>query len=211
MKKITKKTLKGFVVGVIVTTIFMTTAVGAQVKDTIDVIFNSINVSVNGETQDVNNFLYEGTTYVPLRTISEIFDKEVTWDGDTNTASVDDKKISKDDLIIDIGNSTQFTDKEIGEAINLVKENFDFPASKLTKVWYNEEESDKFTKLYLESGRGSVNGVKPDNVIVLLSNFEVGDSGDNSVLNPNSTYENYQWVLIRDNKTSDWEIDDQGY
>ena len=63
----------------------------------------------------------------------------------------------------------------------------------------------------MESGRGSVNGVKPDNVIVLLSNFEVGDSGDNSVLNPNSTYENYQWVLIRDNKTSDWEIDDQGY
>ena len=211
MKKITKKTFKNIVVGLIITTMFMTTAVGAQIKDSIDVIFNSINIRLNGEEQDLNNFLYEGTTYVPLRDISNLFDKEVSWDDDNNTASVDDKEIDEDTLIIDIGNSINFTEKEIAEAIKLVEENFDFPASKLTKVWYNEEESDKLTKLYLESGRGSVNGVKPDNVIALLSNFEVGDSGDNSVLNPNSTYENYQWVLIRDNKTSDWKIDDQGY
>lgn len=211
MKKTTKKTLKSFVVGVIITTFFMSTAVGAQVKNTIDVIYNSINITINGEDQDIDNFLYEGTTYVPLRDISDLFDKEVTWDSDTRTASVEDKESSKDDLIIDIGNSTQFTEKEIAEAINTVKDNFKFPASTLTKIWYNEEESDKFSKLYLESGKGSINGVKPENVIVLLSNFDVDDSGDNPVLNPDSTYENYQWVVIRDNNTSDWRIDDWGY
>ena len=75
MGKMPKKALKGFVVGVIITTMFMSTAVGAQVKNTIDVIFNSINITVNGEDQDIDNLLYEGRTYVPLRAISEIFEK----------------------------------------------------------------------------------------------------------------------------------------
>ena len=67
MKKTTKKTLKSFVVGVIITTMFMSTAVGAQIKNTIDVMFNTINIKINGEDQDIDNFLYEGTTYVPIR------------------------------------------------------------------------------------------------------------------------------------------------
>ncbi|HZK33672.1 MAG TPA: copper amine oxidase N-terminal domain-containing protein [Tissierellaceae bacterium] len=96
MKKTRKKALKGFVVGVIITTMFMSTAVGAQVKNTIDVMFNSINITVNGEDQDINNFLYEGTTYVPLRAISEIFNKEVNWDGETKTASVKDIEVGED-------------------------------------------------------------------------------------------------------------------
>lgn len=94
--------------------------------------------------------------------------------------------------------------KEISKTIELVQNDFVFPSSALTKIQYKEEESDKFSKHCLENGKGSVNGVKFENVIAFLSNFNVDDSGDNPVLNPNSTYENYQWVLIRDNKTSDW-------
>ena len=96
MKYTTKKTLKGFLVGVIITTIFMTTAVGAQVKDTIAVVFNAVNITINGENQDLDNFIYEGTTYVPLRAISEIFGKEVNWDGETKTASVKDIEAEED-------------------------------------------------------------------------------------------------------------------
>ena len=106
---------------------------------------------------------------------------------------------------------SKFTKEEIAEAIKAVKDNFNFPASTLTKVWYNREESDKLAKLYLQSGKGSINGVKAENVIVLLSNFDVDDSGDNPVLNSDSTYENFQWILIRDSKESDWIIDDWGY
>lgn len=115
------------------------------------------------------------------------------------------------ELVIEIGNSNKFDKKEIEDAVNLVRDNFSFPASTLTKIWYSEEESDKFTKFYLENGKGSVNGSKSENVIVLLSNFDVDDSGDNPVLNPGSTYENYNWILIRDNKNSEWTIDDSGY
>jgi len=105
----------------------------------------------------------------------------------------------------------KFTEQEIEQAIKIVENDFAFPAASLTKVWYEEKESNKLSKLYLESGRGSVNGTEPGNVIVLLSNFDVDDSGDNPVLNPSSTYENYQWILIRDDQTSDWKIDDWGY
>ncbi len=121
--------------------------------------------------------------------------------------------ISKSNIepTINIGDSIKFTKEEIGEAIELVKNDFDFSASTLTKIWYKEEESDKFSKLYLDYGRGSVNGAESENVIVLLSNFDVDDSGEDSSLNPNSTYENFQWILIRSDDSSDWEIDDRGY
>ena len=116
-----------------------------------------------------------------------------------------------DEVITDIGDSSKFTEEEITKAIEIVKDSFGFPASTLTKIMYNEEEAEKLTKIYLEGGKGSKNGAKPENVIVLLSNFDVDDSGDNPVLNPGSTYENYQWILIRDDKKGEWIIDDFGY
>lgn len=120
------------------------------------------------------------------------------------------EKISND-IKIDISKSTKFSKDEINEAIDCVKNNFSFPASTLTKIWYDEEKSNYLVETYLKNGQGSVNGVSPENVIILLSNFDVDGSGDNPVLEPNSTYTDYQWVLKRDNETSAWEIDDCGY
>lgn len=94
MKKTRKQSVKAFLLGVIVTSIFMTTVFGGQLKESIDVIFNSIKISVNGQDQDIDNFLYQDTTYVPLRAISEIFNKEVTWDGESRRASISDIDLS---------------------------------------------------------------------------------------------------------------------
>lgn len=158
--------------------------------------------SVDGEKVklDVPATVISGNTFVPVRFIGESLGAKVEWFNPHKTIRIDLED-----------RSTQFTKEEIGEAIKVVEDNFGFPACTLTKVWYNEKESDQFRKGYLESGKGSVNRVKPENVIVLLSNFDVDDSGDNPVLNPGSTYWDYQWILIRDNKTSDWKIDDWGY
>ncbi|RII34623.1 DUF4829 domain-containing protein [Clostridium chromiireducens] len=81
----------------------------------------------------------------------------------------------------------------------------------MTKLWYDEKKSDQFIEGYLKNGRGSVNGVKPENVIVLLSNFDVDPSGGDGSLNPNSTYDNYNWILIRGSKMDNWKVDDRGY
>lgn len=49
---------------------------------------NLVDVTLNGEKQDIETLLYEGKTYVPLREISEILGKDVEWDSETKTANI---------------------------------------------------------------------------------------------------------------------------
>lgn len=112
---------------------------------------------------------------------------------------------------LDIGESTKFSKEEIDNAVDCLKRSFDFEACTLTKIYYNEEISNTAIEDYLQFGNGSVNKVKAENVIVLLSDFDVDNSGDNPVLNPGETYTNYNWILIRDDKNSDWKVDDCGF
>lgn len=112
---------------------------------------------------------------------------------------------------LDIGESTKFSKEEIDNAVDCLKRSFDFEACTLTKIYYNEEISNTAVEDYLQFGNGSVNKVKAENVIVLLSDFDVDNSGDNPVLNPGKTYTNYNWILIRDDKNSDWKVDDCGF
>ncbi len=114
--------------------------------------------------------------------------------------------------IVTINKSIKFSEKEISNAENSVKKKFkDFKGCTLIKLWYDEEKSNNFIEGYLKNGKGSVNGVQAENVIVLLSNFDVDSSGGDGSLNPNSTYSNWSWILIRDNKTDKWKVDDWGY
>lgn len=112
---------------------------------------------------------------------------------------------------LDIGESTKFSKEEIDNAVDCLKRSFDFEACTLTKIYYNEEISNTAVEDYLQFGNGSVNKVKAENVIVLLSDFDVDNSGNNPVLNPGETYTNYNWILIRDDKNSDWKVDDCGF
>lgn len=117
-----------------------------------------------------------------------------------------------DGASVNLGKSSKFSEKEIKAAAKCVEKKFkDFSGCALTKLWYDEKKSNEFTKGYLSNGKGLVNGVKAENVIVLLSDFNVGSSGADYGFNPNSTYSNWNWILIRDSKTGDWRADDWGY
>ena len=117
-----------------------------------------------------------------------------------------------DNVTVNIDKSSKFSEEEINNAINCVMKKFkDFKGCNLTKLWYDEEKSNNFTEEYLKGGRGSINGVKAENVIVLLSNFDVDSSGAAGGFNPDSTYSDWNWILIRDSKTSKWRVDDCGY
>ncbi len=87
-----RKGLRGFVAGVITMLLLLgTVAMASPVKQTIEVVLNSVNLTVNGEKVAADNILYEGRTYVQLREIAEMLGKEVGWDGETNTATINDK------------------------------------------------------------------------------------------------------------------------
>lgn len=117
-----------------------------------------------------------------------------------------------DNVVVSTEKSEKFSEEEVNSAISCVKKKFkDFKGCTLTNLWYDEAKSNDFIKGYLSNGRGSVNGVKAENVIVLLSDFNVDSSGGDGSLNPNSTYGGWNWILIRDSKTGNWRVDDWGY
>lgn len=88
-----KKIIRGISIGIIIAVMLTSTVLGAQVKKTIDVIYNSVNLTVNGSKVNADNILYEGITYIPIRAIAEALGKEVGWSQETFTASIDDKKL----------------------------------------------------------------------------------------------------------------------
>ena len=56
----------------------------------IEVEYRDISIIVNGKKiqTDVEPFIYNGRTFVPVRWVAEALDKEVGWNGDTWTVSV---------------------------------------------------------------------------------------------------------------------------
>ena len=70
---------------------------------------------------------------------------------------------------------------------------------------------DQMRKDYTESGRGSVNNTAVENVIVFRVDFTVSVPADGKSAYSNGDYKDYCMILIRDNKNSQWLIDDMGY
>lgn len=106
--------------------------------------------------------------------------------------------------IIDV-DSEIYSDTEINSAIDTVEEYFksNFEGCTLTMLKYAGDDqnkaSDKWAKQY-----------DAEKAIVLLSSFDVDSSGGDGSLNPNSKYDNWQWILV-ENESGTWEHVNHGY
>lgn len=107
-----------------------------------------------------------------------------------------------------IGGSEKFTKDELKAAVRVVREHA-FESTFVTRIVYDEARSDEVVRSYTETGRGSVNGVEKENVIVLFTDFVTG--GSTGSLNPHDVYTDYNWILIRDGREGMWVVDDCGY
>lgn len=95
------KGFKGFIIGFMCCAILTASVAYAQDSTQIEVYFNDLKYMIDGVQKKpiVNQgFIYSGTTYVPLRFISEALGKEVSWDGETDTIWVG-KKLGKTVLL----------------------------------------------------------------------------------------------------------------
>ena len=107
---------------------------------------------------------------------------------------------------ISIGNSSKFSKEEIESAMQAVIKKFkDFRGGDLKQLWHDDKSN--YETVYISPGVA----VDESNVIVLYSNFDTDSRSINYGAIPNNTYKNWKWVLIRDNKTSEWKVYNFGY
>ncbi len=105
-----------------------------------------------------------------------------------------------------IPQSEVYSEQDIANAMDVVEKKFnsDFDGCALTDLWYDEDasasSSDEWSAQY-----------HADEAIVLLSNFDVDSSGGDGSLNPNSTYTDWQWILVRNKDSNTWELGTWGY
>lgn len=94
-----KKRLQGLFAGVLIGIMLASGSVFAKnIQEVINAVYMNVKLVVDGEEitpKDVNGnvvepFIYNGTTYLPVRAIGEAFNKDVHWDGDTATVYVGD-------------------------------------------------------------------------------------------------------------------------
>ena len=89
-----KEKAKGYVAGFITASLLASTiAFAAPIEKAITALYNDIKIYVDGvkiDPKDANGkavepFIYDGTTYLPVRAVGEALDKTVTWDGATQS------------------------------------------------------------------------------------------------------------------------------
>jgi hypothetical protein len=79
-------------------TFFAGMGVGADLSELVRIYRNTLTIQVNGTKVSADNFLYNDTTYVPLRAISEMLGKDVGWNAVTRVASIDEPSYQKEAL-----------------------------------------------------------------------------------------------------------------
>ena len=104
--------------------------------------------------------------------------------------------------------SKLYSQEDIDAAIAVIIEEFrSWQGCKLTEIYYAGDETNQQENAYYIKG-----GVYPNaqEMIVLESSFEVDESGGDGSLNPNTTYNHWKWLLVREDGGT-WEHVDHGY
>ena len=101
--------------------------------------------------------------------------------------------------------SDMYEAADIESAIEVTMKYFrsQFPGCTLTSITYAGDESSRAHADWAERNQA-------DEVIVLTSSFDVDSSGGDGSLSPNSTYDNWNWILVRNNGGM-WRHVDHGY
>ena len=93
------KRLQGLIAGTLAGTMLTSGVVFAkQISETAELFYNNIKIVVNGQEiqpKDPNGnyvepFIINGTTYLPVRAVSDALGVNVDWDGNTNTVILSD-------------------------------------------------------------------------------------------------------------------------
>ena len=107
-----------------------------------------------------------------------------------------------------VGYSALYGENSINEAFDVIEKKFakDFEGCTLTELRYDEDVENRFAeeieKYHKENNQ---------ELIVVLSIFDTDEKGGDGGGNPNATYTNWQWNLVKTKDKKNWEIISWGY
>ena len=107
-----------------------------------------------------------------------------------------------------VGYSALYGENSINEAFDVREKKFakDFEDCTLTELRYDEDVENRFAeeieKYHKENNQ---------ELIVVLSTFDTDEKGGDGGFNPNDTYVNWQWYLVKTAEKKSWEIINRGY
>ncbi len=118
MKKEIKYLVSGALIGAMAVSI---PTLADTIWEKIDVARNAIKLDVNGTPVESDLFLYNDTTYVPIRVVSELLGKTVTYNPETQSASILDSQRAEfeGEAIGKVGNDT-ITSGELDAYLNMM-------------------------------------------------------------------------------------------
>lgn len=104
-----------------------------------------------------------------------------------------------------IGASVHYSETEVEQMMDVVEQAFRnaFQGCYLIELTYDEALSDLYCEEWAEQ-------YDADLAVILTSVFDVGASGGDGSLNPNSTYSNWEWILTKTGQ-EDWILQTWGY
>ena len=107
-----------------------------------------------------------------------------------------------------VGYSALYDETSINEAFDVIEKKFakDFEGCTLTELRYDEDVENRFTeeieKYHKENNQ---------ELIVVLSAFDTDEKGGDGGFDPNDTYADWQWHLVKTADKKSWEIINWGY
>ena len=107
-----------------------------------------------------------------------------------------------------VGYSALYGENSINEAFDVIEKKFakDFKGCTLSELRYDEDVENRFAeeieKYHKENNQ---------ELIVVLSIFDTDEKGGDGGFNPNDTYANWQWYLVKTADKKSWEIINWGY
>lgn len=99
------------------------TVMAKQMSETAEIFYNNIKIYIDGAEivpKDANGnpteaFIMNGTTYLPIRAVSNAFGQEVEWDGATHSVYIGKRDHTKPDNYLD---KIQYNDYKEGNGVN---------------------------------------------------------------------------------------------
>lgn len=107
-----------------------------------------------------------------------------------------------------VGYSALYGENSINEAFDVIEKKFakDFEGCTLTELRYDKDVENRFAeeieKYHKENNQ---------ELIVVLSTFDTDEKGGDGGFNPNDTYTNWQWHLVKTADKKSWDIINWGY